>query len=152
VLAVIRLLVTLIFNTVGVWAQWKQIKDNGRRDAESRLYTQIGVLTQLARDARSSERSIEFSNLPQLQCKESYTISDLTDEDYAAMAESFGVYDFMAWLFNEKLVVLDSARDLWGRGFSMRRHWRTISTCGSTWKFPGQSWPDSPQTRLSEIS
>ena len=120
VVAVLGLLVTLIFNTVGVWAQLDQDREDAarakveeRRAEEARLYTQIGVLTQLAGAARSSQRVIDRSRLPDLRCDPGYHGSDLRPKDAADLREALGVYDFMAWLFNEGYLPADKALPIW---------------------------------------
>jgi hypothetical protein len=120
VVAVLGLLVTLIFNTVAVWGQLEQAEKDAeqarldaRRAEESRLYTQIGVLTQLATEARSSQRVIERSALPALRCRDKYHGSDMRPADEAALREALGVYDFMAWLFNDGYMPSDGALPIW---------------------------------------
>jgi hypothetical protein len=120
VVAVLGLLLTLIFNTVGVWGQLDQAQEDAarakeevRRAEEARLYTQIGVLTQLAGAARSSQRVIDRSRLPALRCDPGYHGSDIRPRDEAELREALGVYDFMAWLFNERYLPSDEALSMW---------------------------------------
>jgi hypothetical protein len=119
--AVLGLLITLIFNTVGVWGQLeqaekdaKQAKLEATRAHESRLYTQIGVLTQLARDARASQRVIdETMALPNLRCRADYHGSDIGFRDEAILREALAVYDFMAWLFNDGYMPSQATMPIW---------------------------------------
>jgi hypothetical protein len=119
--AVLGLLVTLIFNTIAVWGQLDQAQDDARqarieadRADEARLYTQIGVLTQLADAARSTERVINDSRLPALRCDPNYQgASDIKPADEAALREALGVYDFMAWLFNQGYMPSREALPIW---------------------------------------
>ena len=118
--AVVGLLITLIFNTLGVWGQLeqaqtdaRQAKEEAKRAAESRLYTQIGVLTQLAGAARSSQRAIDRSRLAELRCDPKYHGSDIPRSDEAALREALGVYDFMAWLFNQNHLPSDETLAIW---------------------------------------
>ena len=113
VVAVLGLLVTLIFNTVAVWRQLEQSRLEARRAEESRLYTQIGVLTQLASEARSSQRVIDRSALPELRCRRNYHGNDMLPADEAALREALGVYDFMAWLFNDGYMPADGVLPIW---------------------------------------
>jgi hypothetical protein len=113
VLGVLGLLITLIFNTLGVWEQLAQSRRDAKQAAETRRHTQIGVLTQLASEARTSERVITSSRLPDLRCDSNYRVSDLTPADYAALDDALGVYDYMAWLFNARHLTQRSARQLW---------------------------------------
>lgn len=111
--AIVGLLVTLVFNTFTACGQLEQSHRDAEQATETRRYTQIGVLTQLAGEARQSDRVIESGNLPALRCKGDYTISDLSVRDEAALREALGVYDYLAWLFNEGHVGLSSARSVW---------------------------------------
>lgn len=113
-LAGLSLLVTMLFNTVGVWAQFVQSRTDADRAVESRRYTQIGMLTQLSAEARASERVIVSSNLPSLRCKKNPNSSQLEPSDVASLHQALGVYDFMAWLFNTGQLDLASARLMWG--------------------------------------
>jgi hypothetical protein len=117
---VLGLLITLIFNTVGVWGQLRQAeqdaeqaKIDAERAEESRLYTQIGVLTQLATEARSSQRVIDRSRLPELRCTPGYNGSDMKRPEEAALREGLGVYDFMAWLFNSGYTPSEDVLQVW---------------------------------------
>lgn len=105
------LFVTLVFNTIAVRGQLEQSRRDAEQAAETRRYTQIGVLTQIAAEARASDRAIESGQLPALRCKEDYILSDLRVADEAALREVLGVYDYLAWLFNEGHVGL--AREVW---------------------------------------
>ena len=112
--ATLGLLVTLVFNTVGVWAQFVQSRVDANRAAESRRFTQIGMLTQLSAEARDSERIIVSSNLPALRCAKQPNASAPKASDVAALRQALGVYDFMAWLFNTSQLDMPSARLMWG--------------------------------------
>lgn len=114
VVGVLGLLVTLLFNTIAVRGQLEQSRRDADRAAESRRYTQIGVLTQLASEARASDRVIESSRMIDLRCDDDFSFSDLKRRDEAALRQALGVYDYMAWLFNERDIALVSARRLWG--------------------------------------
>lgn len=100
-----------MFNTIAVRGQLEQSHRDADQAAETRRYTQIGVLTQLAAEARTSDRAIESGRLPALRCKEDFIVSDLGIADEAALREALGVYDYLAWLFNEGHVGL--ARAVW---------------------------------------
>ena len=112
--AVLGLLVTLVFNTVGVWAQFVQSRRDTTQAKESKAFTEIGVLTQLASEARMSERAINSGRILDLYCQARPSLSDLSVSDHAALRASLGVYDYMAWLFNEHRLDLASALALWG--------------------------------------
>jgi hypothetical protein len=107
VLAVAGLLLTLIFNTIGVWAQFVQARRDTDQARETRLYTQIGVLTQLGNELRSTQRLIDGSKLLKLFCDPDYHGSDLSRAAEAVLREGLGVYDFMAWLFNNEYIPRD---------------------------------------------
>jgi hypothetical protein len=118
--AVLALLVTLLFNTFAACGQLEQAEKDAEqatleaeRADESRLYTQIGVLTQLARDARASQLVIDRSPLPRLLCKRGYHGSDPSVAAEAALREALGVYDHMAWLFNDGYLPADEALSIW---------------------------------------
>jgi hypothetical protein len=118
--AVLGLLITLMFNTIGVWGQLDQARKDAEqarleaeRAQESRLYTQIGVLTQLATAARSSQRVIDRSALGHLRCDPKYHGSDIGRSNEAALREALGVYDFMAWLFNQGYMPSDETLTVW---------------------------------------
>jgi hypothetical protein len=106
--------VTLVFNTIAVRGQLDQARRDADQAAETRRFTEIGVLTQLASEARASERVIESTKMADLRCDADATYSDLKPHDEAALRQALGVYDYMAWLFNEGDIALSSARQLWG--------------------------------------
>ncbi len=111
---VLGLLVTLVFNTIAVRGQLDQARRDADRAVETRRYTEIGVLTQLASEARASDRVIESGRLLDLRCDTDFTFSKLKRRDEAALRQALGVYDYMAWLFNEGDIALSTARRLWG--------------------------------------
>jgi hypothetical protein len=115
IIAVLGLVVTLLFNTVGVWAQYAQSRTDAKRALETRRFTEIGMLTQLSSEARASQRAISTSNLVRLSCQKNPNHSRFAaSPDDAALEQALGVYDFMAWLFNSGELDMPSARAMWG--------------------------------------
>jgi hypothetical protein len=99
--AVTGLLVTLIFNTVGVWLQVEQSQ-------ETKEATQLGLLTQLNVTAKSSEAQINATDIPDRRCKRDQ-IGQLKDAQEAALVEALDFYDYLAWLFSREHVTLQGA-------------------------------------------
>jgi hypothetical protein len=107
----------MIFNTFGVWQQVKQSELASREAAQSaaqarqtRNDTQITLLTELNALAGESDRRISLTRLPDVRCTGGYTPSR---QDEAAIAAALQYYDFLAWLFNERYVAMDSAKRYW---------------------------------------
>ena len=98
--AVIGLLVTLMFNTAGVWLQLGQ-SEQARED------TALGLLTQLNGLARQAEA--QLTGVRAANCKG----DDLKRTDRAALIEAAQYYDYLAWLFNAKHIDMAAARRFW---------------------------------------
>ena len=99
--ALVGLLVTLVFNTVGVWLQQEQARQT--KDA-----TQLGLLTTLNVTAKQAEADINATEAPDLRC-EPNQVSQLKDKEEAALTEALEFYDYLAWLFARKHVSLKDA-------------------------------------------
>jgi hypothetical protein len=104
--AVIGLVLTLGGILVGVWV-------GVRQDQQARLYSQLGLLTQLSSEARVSDRAVLASHIPALRCEAHYSRGDLSERDEETLDESLDIYDVMAWIFNQHLAP-DSAAPLLG--------------------------------------
>jgi hypothetical protein len=120
VVAIAGLLLTLLFNTIGVWRQLEQAQQDAEqarleavRAAEARTYTQIGVLTQLSTEARASQRAVDSSDLVALHCRRDYRRSDISRREEVALRQALGVYDFMSWLSNAGHMPSDDALAAW---------------------------------------
>ena len=111
-LTIVGLLVALVFNTIGVWGQWRQQRAGADAAKEARFYAQLGVLTQLASDTRASDRAIASGKLNDLRCRRDYQRSDMSRKDQNSLERALDVYEVMAWAFNQKLAP-DTARQLW---------------------------------------
>lgn len=109
VVAVSSLLVTLIFNTIGVWRQVTEANDT--RDA-----AQVSLLTQL--DSLVSQAELELTEIGTVKKRcDPYAVYSLrdTDED-ARLFAAMHYYDYLSWLLNHERVTLAAARDYWGPG------------------------------------
>jgi|tagenome__1003787_1003787.scaffolds.fasta_scaffold20921316_2 hypothetical protein len=106
VIGVLGLALTLGGITTGVWIGVGQSRD-------ARLYSQLGVLTQLAAEAQPSDRRIISGAIPRLRCASDYHRGDLGQDDELALDESLDVYELMAWTFNNHLAPAKAAT-LWG--------------------------------------
>jgi hypothetical protein len=106
VVAALTLAAGLVFNAC-------QARSQTQEAAQTRIYTQISLLTEMASQARESEKTIESSEMPALACDREYRESDLSLADSAVLEDALDIYEHMAWLFNERHVAMDSARSLW---------------------------------------
>ena len=104
-IAVVGLLVTLVFNTMGVWQGVEA--DKQARDTE-----QVRLMTQLNTQAIDTERAINATDAPDNRCKP-YRIDTLKDNEQAAVFAAFDFYEYLAWLFNTDRLTIASAREYW---------------------------------------
>jgi hypothetical protein len=99
-IAVGGLLVTMVFNTVGVWQYVSQTK----RD---RVASELGLLTQLNGLARQAEGRL--TGVRDSVC----AARRPKPEDGAALIEAAQYYEYLAWLFNAHHVTMAEARRYW---------------------------------------
>ena len=98
--AVVGLLVTLGFNTAGVWMQIGQ-SERAQQD------TALSLLTQLNGLAHEAERQMA-------DVRASFCRGDpASTEDELALVEAAQNYDYLAWLFNDRHITMTSARRYW---------------------------------------
>jgi hypothetical protein len=108
ILGLIGLLVTMVFNTVGVCQQVDQA-DRARQEAiQTRIDTQIGLLTQLNALSAEAEREVVAVRVDFDRCRIDWKASP---KQRAAVARALRYYDYLAWLFNRRQVALASARE-----------------------------------------
>jgi hypothetical protein len=105
VIAVVGLLAGLAYNGVSVTQQLEQAR-------ETRLAAQIGLLTQLDAAAVDSEHAINASRAPEKRCDGTPYLS-LDHVERAALFKALGYYEYLAWLFNDDHLTMDSALDYW---------------------------------------
>jgi hypothetical protein len=98
--AVVGLLITLVFNTAGVWMQLGQSK-------QAQQDTALGLLTQLKGLAHEAER--QMANVREALCKG----DPANPKDKVALVEAAQNYDYLAWLFNDRHIEMPSARRYW---------------------------------------
>ena len=98
--AVNGLLITLAFNTAGVWMQLGQSKQ-----AQEDLA--LGLLTILNGIAHQAER--QMAGVRGLLCDG--RVANAKNE--AALLEAAQNYDYLAWLFNDRHINMPSARRYW---------------------------------------
>jgi hypothetical protein len=94
------LLVALAFNTVGVWMQVGQT-------AQARDDTALALLAQLNGLAREAESEV-FEARSGL-CREGV----IRPRDHPAVMKAAQHYDYLAWLFNDGHIHMESARRYW---------------------------------------
>lgn len=106
-LALIGLVVTLVFNTVGVW--------QGARSAEEgKKATALGILTSINAASSEAEGEINATDAPARIC-DRHTIGTLSRADTAKLGKALDHYDYLALLLNQKHVTLEDARTYWQR-------------------------------------
>jgi hypothetical protein len=108
--AVVGLLVALVFNTIGVWRQLEQNQQAVEQAKQTRVFTQLGLLTQLGLTVTASERAAANAN--EHRCDKD-TLNSLRPPETAALWEALSNYEYLAWLFNHKHLTLSSARTFW---------------------------------------
>lgn len=107
VIGVAGLLVTLVFNTIGVWRAEEQAR-------KSRIATEVNLLTQVGDGANQAAQAVVASGANDKRCDQGAGLS-LTDAEEAKLQSALTYYDYMAWLFNDEHVTLPSAKRYWGR-------------------------------------
>jgi hypothetical protein len=112
--AVVGLLVTMVFNTIGVWQQVDQTELAGREAAraadqarQTRIDTQVQLITQLNALSAEAEREVVAAGVDIAQQRIDF---EATAHQRAAVSSAARYYDYLAWLFNERQVVLGSAQ------------------------------------------
>jgi len=106
-LTVFGLLVTLVFNTLGVWRGAKQ-------DEAGRIAQQISLLTGLNQNLTSSEAEISQAGFEPCGLlvedddpDPAGTVNDAQPKLFVAL----DYYEYLAWLFNEEQLTVEGARD-----------------------------------------
>jgi hypothetical protein len=113
ILGLTGLLVTMVFNTVGVCQQVDQA-DRARQEAtQTRIDTQIGLVTQLNALSAEAERDVVAAGVDLDRCRIDWKP---TPQQRAAVARAARYYDYLAWLFNQRQVALSSAREYAAKG------------------------------------
>lgn len=97
------LIITLVFNTLGVWFQLDQAR-------QSKNVSELGLVTELNTIAQQAEAKINATDLPDRRCKSDQT-GLLRDGEEAALAVALKNYDYLAWLFARDHVMLTDAND-----------------------------------------
>jgi hypothetical protein len=100
---VLGLIVTLVFNTLGVWFQLDEAR-------QSKDVSQLGLVTELNTIAQQSEEKINATDLPDKRCDGDQT-GELRDREEAVLAAALKNYDYLAWLFARDHVTLGDAND-----------------------------------------
>lgn len=113
--AVAGLLVTMIFNTIGVWQQVDQAKRASDQAHQTRVDTQVQLVTQLNAFSADAEREVVAAGVDERRCEPDF---QATPVQRAAVARAARYYDFLAWLFNQRQVVMTSARQYAQAGMS----------------------------------
>jgi len=105
--AVVGLLVTMVFNTLGVWQQVRQSKLASDEARQTRVDTQVQLVTQLNALSADAERDVVAAGVDVQGCDITF---QPTPQQRAAVARAARYYDFLAWLFNQRQIVMTSAR------------------------------------------
>jgi hypothetical protein len=106
IVAVTGLLVTLIFNTIGVWRA-------ERETSKARVATEVNLLTQVGEGANRASQALVASGANDQRCKRAVGLS-LSDPQQSQLFSALTYYDYLAWLFNDGHVTLQSAKAYWG--------------------------------------
>ena len=91
ILAVASLLVTLVFNALGVW-------QGAQQDKQARRTEQIGLLTGLNEKLTSAEADVNASGATTHRCDSSPY--EMGNRDLAALRAALSYYEYLAWLYN----------------------------------------------------
>lgn len=110
--AVVGLLVTLVFNTIGVWQQVDQAERQAEQARETRLYTQVGLLAQLNGLATEVDQGVNETEADERRCDRD-TLFTLSDDHENSLYAALDFYEEVAFLFNHKVVTLGAARRHW---------------------------------------
>jgi len=97
---VLGLLVTLFFQTLGVW-------EGAGDDRASREAQQVGLLTSLNSSATSAESDINDTVDLDKVCDEN---PGVTDDESRALNAAIEYYEYLAWLFNSGRLDIEGAR------------------------------------------
>jgi hypothetical protein len=136
-LGVLGLLITLIFNAIGVWKGAQQ--DEQRRETE-----QIGLVTQLQSSAIDTERAVVAGGAAgDAQCAGGLEGS-LDAEDAADLRATLGYYENLAWLFNDGRLTVKGSR----RFFSVRM----IDGLRLAWRYLGKQDVSDTFPELTEFA
>jgi hypothetical protein len=115
--ALFGLVAALVYNTIGVRQQVgqarlasEQAKLATEQARENRQNTQISLLAQLNALAGEADRQISATRLPEARCRGG---REASIAEQAAISAAAQYYDFLAWLFNERHVTMESAKRYW---------------------------------------
>lgn len=115
-LALGGLLVTLVFNTIGVWQQVEQAELGVRQADETRRAAELEVLTQLNATAAASDAEINETEAWDRVCDgDEHRIQSLTDAGEARILAALDQYDYLAFLLSRRLVTMREAGQYWQR-------------------------------------
>jgi hypothetical protein len=112
IVAVVGLLITLLFNTIGVWQQVDQAEREADQARETRRYTQVGLLVQLNALAADMDQAVNETKADERRCDRD-TLFTLSDDDENSLYAALDFYEEVAFLFNQKVVTLRAARRHW---------------------------------------
>lgn len=104
--AVVGLLVTLVFNTIGVW-----------RDVESgqdaRDTAQIALMTQLIAQSTEAELAIDATDAPEARCM-TPSHGRLDTKEEAVLLRGLSYYEYVAFLLNHERLTIAGSRRYFG--------------------------------------
>ena len=104
--AIAGVLVALIFNTIGVWRAEREAR-------KSRVAAEVSLLTQVGEGANQAARALVESGANDKRCLQATGLA-LNDAEEARLTDALTYYDYLAWLFNQGQITLESAMRYWG--------------------------------------
>ena len=113
-LALLGLLITLVFNAIGVRQQVEQAKLANLQASETRRAAELEVLTQLNAAAAASDAAVNATDAWDNIC-DKFTIQSLSDEDEARIIAALDQYDYLAFLLNGGFITMRDAGTYWRR-------------------------------------
>lgn len=104
--AIASLVVALIFNGLAV-------RDSAKQESETRLATQLQLLTQLNGLVAQSESTVQPLDAEFLRAEA--RDAQLSYQTNSEFSDALKNMDYLAWLFNNGYVGIRSSRELWGQ-------------------------------------
>lgn len=105
------LLVTMIFNTIGVFMSAEQASQAARAAVETRLDSEVSLLTSLSAYLQANDVELAVPAIETARCRG--IAAQLKPAQQLKVLATIGGYDYLAWLLNQDRWDLTAAKSYW---------------------------------------
>jgi hypothetical protein len=110
-IALAGLIVTMVFNTIGVRRSVEQAEREAEQARIARHNAQVGMLTSLSSFLQRTEVALAQTRAADKRCRPQIQLST---RDRATILTQLQNYDYLAWLFNQPTWTMEQAKRYWG--------------------------------------